>query len=106
MTITSINMSEAILKFPIMLSLAIITYSFIFTLNNQNFESSLEQFAALVKFIGYGVLANYIFNNIKLLDTIDVLTYFTFLLACLESAHNFGNSVCKFIANVIIVIMR
>lgn len=49
-----------------------------------------EQLLNSFKFIGYGLLAGYIYFIIKTnnFEEIDILTFFTFLLACFEATHN------------------
>ncbi|KGR89157.1 hypothetical protein [Lysinibacillus odysseyi] len=48
-----------------------------------------------IKMTAYGSLGVYIYYNVKISGAteIDVLTFFTFLLACLESMHCFLNSI-------------
>lgn len=66
------------------------------------FESStVETLFALVKTVGYGLLAIIIYKATFAKNEIDILTFFTYLLACFETAHNFSNSVSKWIAAVI-----
>lgn len=57
----------------------------------------------LFKFIGYGFLAGYIYLIIMGNDfeKIDVLTFFTFLLACFEATHNFMLTIGTWIASFI-----
>lgn len=45
----------------------------------------------LLKFVGYGILATYIYRDVYINSKteVDVLVFFTFLLAAFESAHNF-----------------
>lgn len=80
-----------------LLCFASLTY-FIF----MNFESStIETLFALVKTVGYGLLAIVIYKSTFVKNEIDILTFFTYLLACFETAHNFSNSVIKWIAATI-----
>ena len=69
-------------------------------------ESTVETIFALVKTIGYGSLAVVIYKATFSKGEIDILTFFTYLLSCFETAHNFSNSVVKFVALVLNLIFN
>lgn len=55
-------------------------------------EIQIDEFLInFLKFLGYGLLAGYIYSEVlnNQVEQIDVLTFFTFLLACFEATHNF-----------------
>lgn len=65
-----------------------IIYRAIFPLTDMKFDESIIN---CIKLIGYGFLAVYIYVRVSTSDVaqIDVLTFFTFLLAAFEATHNF-----------------
>ena len=71
------------------------------------YEASLiESVFAAVKAAGYAILAFYIFKITKDAGQIDVLTFFTYILACFEATHNLCNSLGKWIAAVIKLLVK
>lgn len=71
------------------------------------FESStIETLFALVKTVGYGLLAIVIYKATFSKGEIEILTFFTYLLACFETAHNFSNSVIKWIVATIKILFK
>ncbi|WP_411955156.1 hypothetical protein ACKXGF_05175 [Alkalibacillus sp. S2W] len=47
-----------------------------------------EQVMCTLKIAGYGLLGYFIYCNANCMESINVLHYFTFLLAVFETAHN------------------
>lgn len=69
--------------------------------NSSDQPSIPDQIINMLKMAVYGFLAGYIYLKVKIsgLTEIDVLTFFTFVLASMESAHNFVNSLGAFMVN-------
>jgi len=88
----SLSVSESLMKYPLILSMFIlIMYILLRILGEKTSNSNYlfaNRLATLGKLIIYGWLAWWIYSNTRGLDDIEVLTYFTFLLASVECAHN------------------
>lgn len=98
----SLKVTETFLKYPVGIAKVIVLISFLSKLATKNLTFDLgEACVSLIKCLSYGALAWFIFVNTKNLEQIDVLTYFTFLLACIEVGHNFANSI---VLSVIVVL--
>lgn len=67
-----------------------------------------ENVLNLFKCAFYGLLAWFIYEVYRKLKfpQIDVLTFFTFLLACFEATHNFINTIGDWIALIIVGIWK
>ncbi|WP_313758578.1 hypothetical protein [Tissierella sp.] len=90
----SLKVTEVFLKYPIGIAKVIVCTSFFLELAKDYLIFDLGEFCiSLIKCMAYGALAWFIFVNTKKLEYVDVLTYFTFLLACIETGHNFANSI-------------
>lgn len=70
-------------------------------LNEPEFENFINIIFGLFKFIGYGALAMLIYSIGSKNDTIDVMSFFTYVLACFEAAHIFSIVMAKVIAGII-----
>jgi hypothetical protein len=98
----NIQLTTVILKFPMQVGLFIIAVSFLVSLIRDSIELDSKEFLiCLIKFIAYGGLALFIYAGIALKKNTDVMTYFTYLLACLEAGHNFANSLGVIVAEFI-----
>lgn len=73
------------------------------SLREQDVLKAEEVAINVFKLFGYGLLAIYIYINVSngANSTIDVLTFFTFLLAVFEASHNFLNTVGVIIASFV-----
>lgn len=70
-------------------------------LDNEKIPKQDEEILIMFKFLFYSLLAAYIYVTFKRANfpDIDVLTFFTFLLACFEATHNFIISIGKWISS-------
>lgn len=75
--------------------LSVLYYSFI------DFEqdSIIDNINMCLKIAGYGLLAFFIYKYSKENSTMDVLTFFTYMLACFETVHNLCNVLGKWLAS-------
>ncbi|WMM24034.1 hypothetical protein RBU61_14030 [Tissierella sp. MB52-C2] len=104
---TSLKVTEVFLEYPIVIAKVVVCTFFFLKLIKSDFTLDLAEICiSLIKCLAYGALAWFIFVNTKELERIDVLTYFTFLLACIETAHNFANSVGLYIVGLIKILFK
>lgn len=92
-----LKIQSIIMNGIIKLCVFIILISFIYRIFKYKYDSKYvdistdEMFINLLKFTGYFLLAGYIYIIMRKNEfpEIDVLTFFTFMLACFEATHNF-----------------
>ncbi|MCD3361686.1 hypothetical protein G8T83_02365 [Clostridium botulinum D/C] len=107
------KISSKFMDNTISICIAILIFSLVYrTINcicdkhdNINYD---ENFLTLIKFIFYFILARYIYLVFKRnnFPEIDILTFFTFLLAAFEATHNCINTVINFFALLISTILK
>ncbi|WP_432702225.1 hypothetical protein [Lysinibacillus sphaericus] len=85
---------EFIKPFAVIVLIIGLLFKYVFY-NSFDTEDASDILVNFVKMSVYGCLAGYIYIKVKNSGAteIDVLTFFTFLLACLESMHCFLNSI-------------
>lgn len=88
---------------PLIISITIFSLCYkIFRYENEEFSGS-DIIVNLIKMSAYGFLAGYIYLKVLYSSAtqLDVLTFFTFILASLEATHCFLNSIGTFIVKLI-----
>lgn len=89
----SLKVTKALLVYPIGATVFMAMVALILKCFKSDFDNDISKYVVpMFKCMGYGLLAWFIFSHIKELEQVDVLTYFTFTLACFETADNFVNS--------------
>lgn len=86
----TLQISTTFIDYAIDIAKAAIIISLFYRIIKYNVNIEMDEiFINTFKLLGYSSLAIYIYLNVNGKSSIDVLTYFTFLLAVIEASHNF-----------------
>lgn len=99
--------SSVAMNYPVYLILCGFLFSLIYSYFREDEESNIaSKIFGLLRFVGYGLLALFIYIKTANVDKVDILVYFTYVLAVFEGGHNFAEFGSGFIVSIIKLIFK